>query len=62
MTDEYVEFIGELPTGAISDTIIASGTIQEVLNTLSTNLICARHIIYWEDDSTNAKCIYCRRA
>ncbi len=53
------EFIAYLPS---ADTRIAriTGTIQEVLNSLASNKITARRLIYWSDDGTDAIALYHR--
>jgi len=38
-----------------------AGTIQEVLNALSDEMASAGNVIYYTDDGTNAKAIFCRQ-
>lgn len=53
-------FLANLPSGAgIMEHI--KGTIQEVLNRLSTLSIHAGQVRYYSDDGTNAECMFCRR-
>jgi hypothetical protein len=59
MTDEH-DFIGYMPEGS-SQWQFRRGTIQEVLNTLSSLRITAEKVIYYTDDGTNAVVIFCKR-
>lgn len=54
------EFTGYLPSGS-SIWDHRRGTIQEVLNTLSTLNIRSRQITSWSDDGTNAIVVFCKR-
>ena len=38
-----------------------SGTIQEVLDALSSEMLSALNVVYWYDDGTNAKAVACRQ-
>jgi len=37
-----------------------SGTIQEVLDALAEENASALNVVYWSDDGTNAKAVFCR--
>ena len=60
MAEQEFEFTGYLPSGS-SQWQFRRGTIQEVLNTLSTLNIKAEQIVYWSDDGTNAIAVFCKR-
>jgi len=38
-----------------------AGTIQEVLNALSSENASALNVVYWSDDGTDAKAVLCRQ-
>jgi len=38
-----------------------SGTIQEVLDALSEENASAINVVYWYDDGTDAKAVFCRQ-
>jgi len=60
MVEQYEEFIGYMPEGSsVMEKI--RGTIQEVLNRLSTLSIHAEQVRFYSDDGTNAECMFCRR-
>jgi len=54
------EFTGFLPSGAVF-WIYLRGTIQEVLNSLSSHNVKAGNVIWWTDDGVNAEVVFCRR-
>jgi len=37
-----------------------SGTIQEVLDELQNQNVSADQVVYYSDDGTDAKCVFCR--
>jgi len=59
MAEKEIEFTGYLPSGS-SQWQFRRGTIQEVLNILSTLNIKAKQLITWWDDSTNAIAVFCK--
>jgi len=38
-----------------------SGTIQEVLDALSSEMLSSENVVYWSDDGTDAKAVACRQ-
>lgn len=38
-----------------------SGTIQEVLDALGIENASAFNVVYWTDDATDAKAVFCRQ-
>jgi len=42
--------------------IYLTGTIQEVIDELQNQNVSAEQVVHYEDDATNAKCLFCRMA
>jgi hypothetical protein len=61
MSEKEVNFYGELPSGRSSNFEQVSGSIQEVLNSLSLLKITARKLIKWTDNGTDATAVYSKR-